>query len=172
MFCRHLTVAHRCRLKQESSPDHLAFQVAHTTISPNYPGEDFETPDHQILVVYADIPPQDGETDEQRQERENANAARAIRRQQELAIAALVASQPPANTSQVNVNVGQQAPAAPAAPQQRRRDDPPRANRLRARSPQGLRARRTRSLQLTANKPESCSCCAESPRRFPNDLTS
>jgi hypothetical protein len=26
-------------LNQESSPDRLAFQVAHTTISPNYPGE-------------------------------------------------------------------------------------------------------------------------------------
>jgi hypothetical protein len=31
------------------------------------------------LVVFADVPPQDGETDEQRQERENANAARAVR---------------------------------------------------------------------------------------------
>jgi hypothetical protein len=28
------------------------------------------------LVVFADVPPEDGETDEQRQERENTNAAR------------------------------------------------------------------------------------------------
>jgi hypothetical protein len=39
----------------------------------------------------------------------------------------------PANAGQVNANAGQQAPATPAAPQQRRQDDPPRANRLRAR---------------------------------------
>jgi hypothetical protein len=65
-------------MNQESSPDCLAFQVVHTTISPNYPGEEFETSNHQILVVYADVPPQDAETDEQRQERENANAARAV----------------------------------------------------------------------------------------------
>jgi hypothetical protein len=44
-FRRPLTAAHRCRMNQESSPDRLAFQVAHTTISPNYPGEEFETPD-------------------------------------------------------------------------------------------------------------------------------
>jgi hypothetical protein len=69
------------------------------------------------LVVSANVPPQDGETDEQRQERTNANAARAVRRQQELAIVAPGAGQPPANAGQVNVNVGQQAPAAPAAPQ-------------------------------------------------------
>jgi hypothetical protein len=84
---RPLTAAHRRWLNQESSPDRLAFQVAHTTISPNYPGEELETLDHQILVVSTDVPPQDGETDEQRKERENANAARAIRRQQELAAA-------------------------------------------------------------------------------------
>jgi hypothetical protein len=105
-------------MNQESSPDRLAFQVAHTTISPNYPGEEFKTLDRQILVICADVPPQDGETDEQRQERENANAARAVRRQQEFAIAASGAGQPPANAGQVNANVGQQAPAAPAAPQQ------------------------------------------------------
>jgi hypothetical protein len=87
-FRQPLTAAHRRQLNQESSPDRLAFQVAHTTISPNYPGEESETQDHQILVVSADVPPQDGETDEQRQESENANAARAIQRQQELATAA------------------------------------------------------------------------------------
>jgi hypothetical protein len=47
------------------SPDRLAFQVAHTTISPNYPGEDFETLDRQILAISADVLPQDEETDEQ-----------------------------------------------------------------------------------------------------------
>jgi hypothetical protein len=36
------------------------------------------------------VSPQDGETDEQRQERENTNAARAVRRQKELAVAAQV----------------------------------------------------------------------------------
>jgi hypothetical protein len=39
-------------LYQESSPDRLAFQVAHTTISPNYPGEEFEALDRQILAVF------------------------------------------------------------------------------------------------------------------------
>jgi hypothetical protein len=85
------------------------------------------------LVVSADVPPQDGETDEQCQERENANAVRAVRRQQELVVAALGAGHQPANAEQVNANVEQKAPAAPAAPQQRRQDDPPRANRLHAR---------------------------------------
>jgi hypothetical protein len=37
-FRRPLTTAHRRRLNQESSLDRLAFQVAHTMISPNYPG--------------------------------------------------------------------------------------------------------------------------------------
>jgi hypothetical protein len=119
-------------MNQESSPDRIAFQVAHTTISPNYLREEFETLDRQILVFSADLPPQDGETDEQRQERENANAARAVRRQQELAVATPGVGQPLANARQVNANVGQQAPAAPAAPQQRRQDNLPRANRLRA----------------------------------------
>jgi hypothetical protein len=63
---RPLTTAHRRRLNQESSPYRLAFQVTHTTISSNYLGEELETLDRQILVVSADIPPQDGETDEQR----------------------------------------------------------------------------------------------------------
>jgi hypothetical protein len=38
-FRRPLTAAHCRRLNQESSQDRLAFQVAHTTISPNYPRE-------------------------------------------------------------------------------------------------------------------------------------
>jgi hypothetical protein len=44
-FRRPLTVAHHRRLNQESSPARHAFQVAHTTISPNYPGEEFKTLD-------------------------------------------------------------------------------------------------------------------------------
>jgi hypothetical protein len=141
-------------LNQESSRDHLAFQVARTTISPNYQGEEFETLDRQILVVSVDVPPRDGETDAQRQECENANAARAVQRQQEIAAAAPGAGLQPANTRQVNANTGlvndnagqvnpnarqanantrEQALVAPAAPQQRHQDDPPRANRLRAR---------------------------------------
>jgi hypothetical protein len=130
-FRRPPTAAHRRRLNQESSPDRLAFQVAYTTISPNYPGEEFETPDRQILVVFEDVPPQDREIDAQRQERENANAARAVRRQQE--ITAPGADLQLANVGQVNANPAQQALVAPAAPHQRRHDDPPRAKRLRAR---------------------------------------
>jgi hypothetical protein len=78
-LCRPLTTAHRRQLNRESSPDHLAFQIARTTTSPNYPGEEFETLDRKILVVSRGVPPQDGETDEQRQEHENANAARVVR---------------------------------------------------------------------------------------------
>jgi hypothetical protein len=58
-LCRPLTMAHRRRMNQQSSPDRLAFQVAHTTISPNFLGEEFETLDRQILVVSTDVPPQD-----------------------------------------------------------------------------------------------------------------
>jgi hypothetical protein len=59
-------VAHRRQLNRETSPNCLAFQIARTTISPNYQGEELETLDREILVVSADVPPQDGETDEQR----------------------------------------------------------------------------------------------------------
>jgi hypothetical protein len=109
---RPLTATHRPRLNQESSPDRLAFQVTNTTISPNYPGEELETVDRQILVVSADVPPQDGETDAQRQERENTNAARAVRRQQEIAAAAPGAGLQLANAGQVNTNAGQVNPNA------------------------------------------------------------
>jgi hypothetical protein len=61
-------VAHRRRINQELSLDRLAFQVAHTTISPNYSGEEFETLDRKILVVSADVLSQYGEIDEQHQE--------------------------------------------------------------------------------------------------------
>jgi hypothetical protein len=114
---RPLTAAHRPRLNQESSPDRLAFLVAHTTISPNYPREELETLDRQILVVSADVPQQDGETDVQRQERENANAARAVQRQQKIATAAPGVGLQPANAEQVNAgqvntNAGQVNPSA------------------------------------------------------------
>jgi hypothetical protein len=56
-----LTVAHRRRqLNRESSPEHLVFQIACTTISSNYPREEFETVDREILVVSADVPPLSG----------------------------------------------------------------------------------------------------------------
>jgi hypothetical protein len=67
-------------MNREPSPDRLAFQIACTTISPNYPGEEFENLDREVLVVSEDVPPQDGETDKQHTERENANADRAARR--------------------------------------------------------------------------------------------
>jgi hypothetical protein len=63
----------------EQSPKRLAFQIARTTVSLNYPIEEIEAPDHEVLVVFADVPHQDGETDEQHVERENTNAARAVR---------------------------------------------------------------------------------------------
>jgi hypothetical protein len=56
------------------------------------------------LVVSADEPPQDGESHEQREERENANAARAVHRQQELAAAVPGAGQQP---GQQPLNAGQ-----------------------------------------------------------------
>jgi hypothetical protein len=85
------------------------------------------------LVVSTDVPPQDGETDEQHQERENANAARAIHRQQELATTVPSAGQQPLNARQVNDKVRQQAPVALATPPQRRQNNQPHANRLHAR---------------------------------------
>jgi hypothetical protein len=112
-----LTTAYHRQMNQEPSPDHLAFQIACTTISPNYPGGELETLDREVLVVSADVPPQDGETDEQRQERENANTDRVVRRQQELAVAVPAAGQQPVNAGQVNENVRAQVP--PAAPQPR-----------------------------------------------------
>jgi hypothetical protein len=128
-FRRPLTAAHRRHLNRETSQDRLAFQIARTPISPNYLGVDFETLGHQILVVSVDVPPQDGETNEQCQASENANAARAVRRRQKIAAAAAGAGQQPGqqplDAGQVNANTGQQAPAATAAPQQWRHDDPP-----------------------------------------------
>jgi hypothetical protein len=99
----------------------------------------FEISDREVLVVSADVPPQDRETDEQRIERENTNVARATTHgQQELAAAAPGAGQPAGNIgqgagNQPVGNVGAQAPAAPAAPQQHQQHNEPRRNRLRAR---------------------------------------
>jgi hypothetical protein len=75
-----LTADHHRQMNREPSPDRLAFQIARTTISPNYLGEEFETLDREVLVVSVDVPPQDEEIDEQCVEHENANAARATRR--------------------------------------------------------------------------------------------
>jgi hypothetical protein len=63
---RPLIAAHRRQLNQEPSPDHLVFQITRTTISPIYPGEELETLGREIMVVSTNVPPQDGETDEQR----------------------------------------------------------------------------------------------------------
>jgi hypothetical protein len=78
---RPLTVAHRRQINWEPSPDCLAFQIARMTISPKFPGEEFETLDRKVFVVSADVPPQDEETDKHRVERENTNTARATHRQ-------------------------------------------------------------------------------------------
>jgi hypothetical protein len=109
------------------------FQIARTTVSPNYPEEELETLDREVLAFSEDIRPQDGETDEQHQECENANTERAVRRQQELAAAAPAIGQQPVNVGQVNDNDGQQAPTAPTTPQPRQQGNKPHANRLRAR---------------------------------------
>jgi hypothetical protein len=63
---RPLTAAHRHQMNRELSPDRLTFQIARTTISPNYSGEEIETLDREVLVISVDVPPQDGETYEQR----------------------------------------------------------------------------------------------------------
>jgi hypothetical protein len=55
---RTLTTAHRHQINRELSPDRLTFQIARTTISPNYLGEVFEILDHEVLVVSANVPPQ------------------------------------------------------------------------------------------------------------------
>jgi hypothetical protein len=67
-----------------------------------------------LVVSAAVVPPQDGETDEQRVQRENAYADRTAHRQLELTAAAPAPGQPTAYAGQVNDNVTKQAPAAPA----------------------------------------------------------
>jgi hypothetical protein len=132
-----LTAAYRRQMNREPSPDRLAFQIARTTISPIYQGEGLEILDHEILVDSTDVPTQDLETDEQCQECENANAKRVVHRQQELAAAAPAVGKQPVNTGQVNDNVGQQEPVAPATPQPRQQGNESRENRLRTKDLQG-----------------------------------
>jgi hypothetical protein len=48
---RPLIAAHHRQIKREPSLDLLMFQIARTTISPNYPGEMFEISDREVLVV-------------------------------------------------------------------------------------------------------------------------
>jgi hypothetical protein len=124
-------MAYHRQMNREPSLERFVFQITRTTIYPNYPGEELETLDREVLVISADVPPQDRETDEQRQERENTNATRATRRQQELAAIVPAAGQQPGNAGQVNDNVVALAP--PAAPQPRQQGNEPRANCLRAR---------------------------------------
>jgi hypothetical protein len=67
-------VAHRRQINHEPSPNRITFHITRTTISPNYPREVFEVSDHEFLLVSADVPPQAGEIDEKRIQRENDNA--------------------------------------------------------------------------------------------------
>jgi hypothetical protein len=73
------------------------------------------------------------EIDEQHVEHENTNAARATRRQQELAAATPATGQHAPNAGQGNDNVGARAPAAPATPQPHQQGKESRVNCLRAR---------------------------------------
>jgi hypothetical protein len=71
---RPLIMTHGRQINHASSPDRGTFQIARTTISPNNPCDMFKVPDREVLAVSDDVPPQADETDEQRQQRENANA--------------------------------------------------------------------------------------------------
>jgi hypothetical protein len=87
-------------------------------------------------VVFADLPPQAGETNEQHIRHENANVEQVVCRQEKKDAAAVAASQPVENVvsgadDQLAGNVGGQALAAPAAHQ--RQDNEPRRHLLRAR---------------------------------------
>jgi hypothetical protein len=82
----------------------------------------FEIPDREVRVVSADVPTQPGETDEQCIQCENANVARATRRQQEVDVAAAAAGHPAGNVAegagdQSGGNIINGAQPAPAAPQ-------------------------------------------------------
>jgi hypothetical protein len=50
---RPLLAAHRRQINREPSPDRLVFQIARTTISPNYLGKMFEISDREVLMVSA-----------------------------------------------------------------------------------------------------------------------
>jgi hypothetical protein len=66
-------------------------------MSPNYLSEVFEIPDREVLVVSTDVPPQAGEMDEHRIQRENANVVRVVCRQEEIDAVAVATSQPAGN---------------------------------------------------------------------------
>jgi hypothetical protein len=119
-------------MNREPSPDRLTFQIVRTTISLNYSGEEFETLDREVLVISADVPPQDAETDEHRVERGNANADRATRQQQELTATAPTVGQHAGNGGQDNDNIGMQALTSPANNQPHQQHEP-RGNHLCAR---------------------------------------
>ena len=89
------------------------FQVAHVILTPNsYDGEvgtRHGLPDRESLVVSADVPPQDGETAEQAQAREAANADHARRRQAEADQAAQNGAAQANTNAQANVQ-GHQLP--------------------------------------------------------------
>jgi hypothetical protein len=115
--------AHHRRLNQESSSDRLAFQVAHTTISPNFPREEFETPDRQIMVISADVPPQEEKqmgsvksvkTLTLQEPSDDSKKSPPLPQVQAYSRVTLDKSMP---MTQVNANIGQQVLVAPAAPQ-------------------------------------------------------
>jgi hypothetical protein len=122
-------------LTGSSPPDQLGVvsEPPRVLDCPHYLGEEFEALDCEVVVVSTDEPLRDGETDEQRVERENANTARAVRRQQELAAAALATGQHAGNAGQGNDNIGMLAPGAPPDPQPHQQGNEPRRSRLRAR---------------------------------------
>jgi hypothetical protein len=83
----------------------------------------FEISDREVLMVFADVSPQAGETDEQRIQHENGNTARATCLQQEVDAAAAAARQPTGNvvqgaSDQPRGNIVNEAQLPPAAPQQ------------------------------------------------------
>jgi hypothetical protein len=63
---RSPTTTHGRQISRASSPDCGVFQIARTVISPKNQGDMYEAPDREVLVVSDDVPPQAGETDEQR----------------------------------------------------------------------------------------------------------
>jgi hypothetical protein len=74
----------------------------------------FEIQDREVLVVFADLPPQAGETNEQHIRHENANVEQVVCRQEKKDAAAVAASQPVENVvsgadDQLAGNVGGQA---------------------------------------------------------------
>ena len=117
----------------QSPPGCSSFQVPRVVISPNIDGVERNAhPGRECLVVSADQPAVEGETAEQRQAREQANADRAQRRQEE-ARQDIPAAAAPGNAN-VNAegNNGAVHQQAQAVPRQQRHDDQVR-KRIRAR---------------------------------------